>query len=222
MDLNCKAGEIKMIKNISRNAILVLAGFGLAACGDTTANTNRSMMNTNSNTAVVLNNNSNMMMNANANMMNSNMSSNSNVSSADKEFMNKAAQGGMAEVKLGELAASKAQSPEVKAFGQRMVVDHGKANTDLKTLAAEKSVTLPNDVNSEQKEMYDKLSKLSGAEFDKEYVKGMVEDHEKDVAEFKKQSTGAENSDVKAFAAKTLPTLESHLDQIKTINSKMK
>ena len=207
-----------MIKNISKKAVLILAGFGLAACTDnTTVNSNRTMTNINSNTAVVLNSNTNMM---NANMMNANM--NSNVSSADKEFMNKAAQGGMAEVKLGELAASKAQSPEVKAFGQRMVVDHGKANTDLKALAAEKNVSLPADVSGEQKEVYDKLSKLSGAEFDKEYVKEMVEDHEKDVAEFKKESTGAEGSGVKSFASKTLPTLESHLDQIKTISGKMK
>ncbi len=205
------------MKNISRNVVLILAGFGFAACNNTAVNTNRTMMNTNSNTAVVLNSNSNMPMNSN---MNANM--NANVSSADKEFMNKAAQGGMAEVKLGELAASKAQSPEVKAFGQRMVVDHGKANADLKTLAAEKNVTLPADVSSEQKEMYDKLSKLSSAAFDKEYVKGMVEDHEKDVAEFKKESTGAEDSGVKAFAAKTLPTLESHLEQIKAISGKMK
>ena len=203
------------MKNISRNAVLILAGFGLAACNNAAVNTNKTMMNTNSNTAVILNSNANMPMNSNMNM-------NTNVSSADKEFMNKAAQGGMAEVKLGELAASKAQSPEVKAFGQRMVVDHGKANADLKTLAAEKNATLPADVSSEQKEMYDKLSKLSGAEFDKEYVKGMVEDHEKDVAEFKKESTGAEDSGVKAFAAKTLPTLESHLEQIKTISGKMK
>lgn len=205
-----------MIKNISRNTVLILAGFGLAACGVETK-TNVNVTKANANTAVILNSNTNMTMNSN---MNANM--NSNVSSADKEFMNKAAEGGMAEVKLGELAASKAQSPEVKAFGQRMVVDHGKANTDLKALAAEKNVMLPADVNSEQKEMYDKLSKLSGAEFDKEYVKGMVEDHEKDVAEFKKQSTGAADSDLKTFAAKTLPTLESHLDQIKTISGKMK
>ena len=210
-----------MIKNISRNAILVMAGFGLAACGGTETKTNVNVTKMNANTAVVLNSNANMPMSSNMNAnMNANMSS--NVSSADKEFINKAAEGGMAEVKLGELAASKAQSPEVKAFGQRMVVDHGKANTDLKALAAEKNVTLPADVNSEQKAMYDKLSKLSGAEFDKEYVKGMVEDHEKDVAEFKKESTGADGSEVKAFAAKTLPTLESHLDQIKTISGKMK
>lgn len=213
-----------MKKIIYYSAILGTTTFGLIGCGSTATNTvtniNRAI-NANSNTAIVVNSNT---MNSNADLMNSNMNSNSkgSVSSADKEFMDKAAQGGMAEVKLGELAASKAASPEVKAFGQRMVVDHGKANTDLKTLAATKSVTLPADVNSEQKEMYDKLSKLSGAAFDKEYVKGMVEDHEKDVAEFQKQTIGATDTDLKAFATKTLPTLKSHLDQIKTINGKMK
>ncbi len=213
-----------MIKNISRNAVLVFAGLGLAACGDTATNTNMTANRINSNTAVVLNSNSNSMMNENSNMsMNtsSNMSG-KEVSSADKKFMEEAAQGGMAEVKLGELAATKGATPEVKAFGQRMVVDHGKANNDLKALAAGKTVTLPTDVNSEQKEMYDKLSKLSGAAFDSAYVKGMVDDHEKDVAEFKKQSESATDADVKGFAAKTLPTLKSHLDQIKNIKDKMK
>ncbi len=211
-----------MLKNISLMTILAVAGFGLVACGDNNTKVNT---NINSNTAVVLNNSS--VMNSAANMMNSNANmSNSNtgkgVSSADKDFMNDAATGGMEEVKLGELAATKAQSPEVKAFGQRMVTDHGKANAELKTLAANKDVTLPTDLKSEQKEDSDKLSKLSGAAFDKEYVKMMVEDHEKDVAEFQKQSTGAIDSDVKSFAAKTLPTLQSHLDQIKAIQAKMK
>lgn len=216
------------------SAILGVSALGLIGCSptatNTTVNVNR-MINANSNTAIVLNSNSDMMnsnmMNSNmmnSNTMNSNMSMNSNksVSSADSKFMTEAAQGGMAEVKLGELAASKGATPEIKAFGQRMVVDHGKANADLKTLAAAKGVTLPTDVNSEQKDMYDKLSKLSGAAFDSAYVKGMVEDHEKDVAEFEKESTGAVDSDVKSLAVRTLPTLKSHLEQIKTIKSKMK
>ena len=223
-----------MMKIISKNSVLILAALGFAACGGGT-NTANSTSNANSikvspNTAVVVDSNStnsNLMPNSNAVApMNSssNMSSNMSktVSSADKDFMNKAAQGGMAEVKLGELAASKAQNADVKQFGQQMVTDHTKANNDLKTLAAGKGVTLPTDVNAEQKTMYDKLSKLSGAAFDKEYVKGMVEDHEKDVADFTKQSESAADSDLKTFAAKTLPTLKSHLDMIKGINGKMK
>ncbi len=136
-------------------------------------------------------------------------------------FTTKAAQGGMSEVQLGNLALAKAQSADVKQFAQQMVTDHTKANNDLKEVAAKKSVALPTDINNEQKELMEKLSKLSGAEFDKEYVKAMVEDHEKDVKEFKAQSESGTDSDVKAFAAKTLPTLQSHLDMIKGIKDRM-
>lgn len=136
-------------------------------------------------------------------------------------FMNEAAQGGMAEVALGQLAAQKGASDAVRQFGQQMVTDHSKANTELKALAAKKNITLPSDVNSEQKSLMEKLSKLSGAEFDKEYVNAMVDDHEKDVSAFEKQSTGGNDADAKAFAAKTLPTLQHHLQMIKDIKSKM-
>ena len=183
-----------MIKIISRNSVLIAAAFGLAACGDASnTSVNINAVKVNSNTAVVVNT-SNTMMNSNTmsnsnmsnSMMNSNSASNKSVSSADTDFMNKAAQGGMAEVELGKLAASKGANADVKKFGQQMVDDHSKANSELKTVAASKSITLPTEVNAEQKAMMDKLSKLSGAAFDKEYVKGMVEDHEKDVADFEK------------------------------------
>ena len=212
-----------MIKTITGNTFFIAAAFGLAACGNaanTTVNTNA--VKVNSNTAVVVNSSDTNTSNTTNTMMNSNSNSGKSVSSADKGFMDNAAQGGMAEVKMGELAASKAANADVKKFGQQMVDDHNKANTELKTLAGGKNVTLPTDVNAEQKETFDKLSKLSGAAFDKEYVKAMVEDHEKDVADFQKQTTAAEDSDVKSFATKTLPTLKSHLDMIKDINSKMK
>lgn len=212
-----------MIKNISRTAILALTGFGLAACGGTTTNVNTNAVKVNSNTAVVVNSNSNMMMNSNAGMnMNAASNMSKNVSSADKEFMDKAAQGGMAEVQIGQMAASKAQNADVKAFGQKMVQDHSNANTELKSVATQKGVTLPTEVSAKQKEDMDKLSKLSGAAFDKEYVKMMVEDHEKDVADFQKQSDGGTDTELKAFAAKTLPTLKSHFEMIKGLNAKMK
>lgn len=136
-------------------------------------------------------------------------------------FTTNAAQGGMVEVKLGNLALAKAQSEEVKRFAEMMVADHTKANNDLKEVAAKKSVALPTDVSDEQKSMLDKLAKLSGADFDKEYVKAMVEDHEKDVKEFKTQSENGTDADVKAFATRTLPTLESHLAMIKGIKDRM-
>ena len=143
------------------------------------------------------------------------------VTGGDLAFMNDAAPGGMAEVELGKLAASKAQNAEVKAFGQKMVEDHSKASEELKQLAAQKKVMLPPDVLPKHKEIMDKLSKLSGADFDKEYVAAMVEAHEKDVAAFESVSKTAADADVKAFAAKTLPTLKMHLEMIKGMADKM-
>ena len=136
-------------------------------------------------------------------------------------FTTAAAQGGITEVKLGNLALAKAQSADVRQFAEMMVADHTKANSDLKEIAAKKSVALPTEMNDEQKSIMDKLSKLSGAEFDKEYVKAMVEDHEKDVKEFGTQAQSGTDADVKAFAARTLPMLQSHLDMVKGIKERM-
>ncbi|MBS1797441.1 MAG: DUF4142 domain-containing protein [Acidobacteria bacterium] len=140
----------------------------------------------------------------------------------DSAFLTEAAQGGMAEVMLGRLAASKAQNPDVKKFGQRMVDDHTKANNELKELAVKKNFTLPTDVNAKQKSLMDKLEGLSGADFDKAYVDAMVDDHEEDVDDFKDEAENGKDADVKAWAAKTVPTLQSHLDMIKGIQSKIK
>jgi putative membrane protein len=140
------------------------------------------------------------------------------------DFLTKAAQGGMAEVQLGRLAQEHAASSVVKQFGQHMVDDHTKANNELKTLAAQKNVTLPQEINSDQKSEAEKLSKLSGADFDKEYIQYMVKDHEEDVEEFQKQANGGTDAEVKAFAAKTVPTLQGHLqmarDAAKTVGAK--
>ncbi len=138
------------------------------------------------------------------------------------DFMTEAAQGGMAEVELGRLAQKQGQNADVKSFGSKMVQDHSNANTELKQLAGKKTVTLPADVGAMHKATMDKLSKLTGAEFDKEYVSEMVKDHEKDVSMFQMQADSATDTDVKAFAAKTLPTLKMHLEMIKGIQGKMK
>jgi putative membrane protein len=144
------------------------------------------------------------------------------LSKDDSEFIMKAAQGGMAEVNLGTMAAQSAASADVKSFGNQMVTDHGKANDELKQLAASKGVTLPADVGKENQEVADKLGKLTGAKFDKAYMHDMVEDHEKDVKEFEKASKGAKDPDLKAWAAKTLPTLEGHLKMAKDTDKKVK
>jgi len=129
----------------------------------------------------------------------------------DVKFLNAAAQGGMAEVDLGHLAIKMASSSEVKAFGQRMIDDHSKANERLKALAISKAFELPVGMNAEQKKMRDKLAALSAADFDREYMKHMAEDHKKDVAEFQAESVDAKDPDIKEFASSTLPTLEEHL-----------
>ena len=139
-----------------------------------------------------------------------------------RNFVMKAAQGGMAEVEMGRLAAQKGQNAEVKRFGQRMVTDHSKANTELKKLAGTKSIELPTAIGAEEKADVDKLSKLTGAEFDREYMSMMVEDHDKDVAEFQNQAQSGTDADIKAWAAKTLPVLQEHQKLAHDINGKLK
>jgi putative membrane protein len=146
----------------------------------------------------------------------------SSLDTTDKEFVMKAAQGGMAEVMLGQMASSKGTSPDVKNFGNRMVSDHGKANDELKQLAQNKGVALPAGVDKESKQFADRLSKASGKDFDKEYINNMVNDHEKDVNEFEKASKNAKDPDLRAWAAKTLPTLQDHLKMAKEVKSKLK
>ena len=144
-------------------------------------------------------------------------STTSGVSTADKHFMEKAAQGGMAEVEFGQLAQQNASSPEVKNFGKRMVDDHSKANDQLKQLAEQKGVQLPNSLDAKDKTTKNKLSKLQGDAFDKAYMKDMVMDHKKDVAEFKHESMAAHDADLKNWAGETLPTLQSHLQEAEKI-----
>jgi putative membrane protein len=129
----------------------------------------------------------------------------------DEKFVKDAALGSLAEVEIGRLAAQKATSAEVKQFAQRMVDDHGKANAQLSTIAAQKSIATPTELTGKEKKALDKLSKASAEDFDRTYMRMMVDDHKKDVTEFKKAASSATDSDVKTFASSTLPTLEGHL-----------
>ena len=143
------------------------------------------------------------------------------VTGGDLSFMMDAATGGMAEVELGRLATERAVDKDVKQFAQRMITDHTGAGAGLKQLAAQKKVTPPAELTPKQKETMEKLAKLNGADFDREYVKAMVEDHVKDVTAFDATAKGATDQDVKAYAAKTLPTLQEHLKMIRDIDAKM-
>jgi putative membrane protein len=138
-------------------------------------------------------------------------------SSADETFMMSAAQAGMVEVKLGELAAKKATQEDIKQFGATMVSDHSKANQELEAIATKNGATLPSKLDEPHKSKVDKMSKLSGEQFDKAYVAEMVTDHEKVAAEFEKASKTAQNPELKSFAATTLPVIKTHLKHIKAI-----
>jgi putative membrane protein len=135
--------------------------------------------------------------------------------SEDIEFILDAAKGGMAEVELGKLAADRAQNDEVKKFAQRMVDDHSKANDQLKQIAESKGIKIPTETEAKQKALMQRLEKLQGAAFDRAYMNAMVNDHVKDVSEFKREANSGRDSQVKSFASSTLPTLEEHLQQAK-------
>lgn len=141
--------------------------------------------------------------------------------SGDGTFAVKAAQGGIAEVKLGQLALQKASNPDVKSFGQKMIDDHTKANDQLKAAAAKNRMTLPATMNAKDQGLYNKLSNLSGAAFDKSYMKAMVKDHENDIKEFQNEANKGMNPDIKNFASATLPTLQEHLELAKSAEQKV-
>lgn len=145
----------------------------------------------------------------------------SNMAAADHMFGMDVAMDGMAEVEHGKLAGEKAANDKVKAFGQRMVADHGKAGDELKSLAASKQMTLPTSLDAKHQAMHDQLAKLSGEQFDKAYVRDMVAGHKKAVAALTKESTSGKDSDLKAWAAKTLPTIREHLTMIEGIQKEM-
>ena len=139
------------------------------------------------------------------------------LSNADKEFVMKAAMGGMAEVELGKVAEKKAGNPEVKSFGKMMVSDHGGANKKLKEIASSKGIALTKALDSKHEAQMEKLSKLSGDEFDKAYIKAMINDHEDTIALFKKAVSGADDAQIKEFASETLPTLQAHLKKVESL-----
>ncbi len=138
----------------------------------------------------------------------------------DMAFVKAAAQGGMAEVKAGQLAVDKASNADVKKFGETLVADHSKANEELKALATEKKIALPAEISAEQKQHCAMLEGLDGAKFDQVFLKHMVEAHGETIAKFKNESTAGKDSEFKKFATETLPTLEAHLKIAKDLAKK--
>lgn len=139
------------------------------------------------------------------------------MSSQDHKFVMEAAMGGMMEVELGRIAAQQGASDAVKQFGQRMVDDHTKANTELMSLATSKGMTLPTELDEKHRNEVTKLSGMSGADFDRAYARKMVNDHKKKADNFEKQSTRGSDPDLKAFATKALPTVQEHLQMARAL-----
>jgi len=136
------------------------------------------------------------------------------LSAADREFVQKAAEGGMKEVEMGRMGEQQAKSADVKSFGKRMVTDHSKANSELMALAQKKGVKISNKAP--------KMAKMNEASWDKEYMAAMVKDHEKDLAEFQHEASGGSDSDIKAWAGKTSKVIQKHLDLAKSTQAKLK
>jgi putative membrane protein len=129
----------------------------------------------------------------------------------DQSFVTRAAEAGMAEVELSKLALQKSQDDEVQKFARKMVTDHEKANMELKAIAQKSGFTVPKDTDAKHKAKLDELKSQSGEKFDSAYSMAMQKDHDKAVELFTHASKSKGlNSDLKAFAAKTLPTLEQH------------
>lgn len=144
------------------------------------------------------------------------------MSPEDRDFMTKAAKGGMLEIALGNEEAQKGANADAKAMGGKIAQDHTAADNELKQIAQTKHLDLPTELDSDQKSTIDKLSKLSGAKLDKEYAKDMVDDHEDDVKAFEKAAKDVQDPELRAWAAKTLPVLQNHLAMAKDLKAKTK
>ena len=144
------------------------------------------------------------------------------VSKDDSTFIMKAADAGMTEVELGKIAEQNAASDKVKEFGQMMVKDHSAAGDQLKKIAQARSINIPESLSSDSKKHVADMQKKKGKDFDKAYIKMMVEGHEKVLKEFENEQSKGADAELKAFAAQTVPTIKGHLDSAKSIKESLK
>lgn len=142
------------------------------------------------------------------------------LSTNDTEFVTKAAQGGLLEVQMGNTANERTKDPAVRQFAQLLIDDHAKANEELQLLATKKGAVLPAFLDEKHGKMIDDLSRFSGAKFDSEFARAMVDDHHNDVAQFERAAKEVNDAEIRAWAAKTLPTLQGHLAMAKDLKAK--
>ena len=136
---------------------------------------------------------------------------------ASQKLLKEAIEGNLAEVQMGQLAQKNGTSDGVRSFGQMLEKDHSDANKKATDAARSLGVTPPTEPNSKQKAAYDRMSKLSGANFDRQFAKHMVDDHKKDIKEYEKASKQSDASG--RYAKETLPTLQKHLETAQSLSS---
>jgi putative membrane protein len=134
-----------------------------------------------------------------------------------QQFITKAIQGNLAETEMGRLAQQKAGSDGVRSFGQMLEQDHSHANEQATSAASSLNVTVPTQPNREQKAAYERISKLSGNRFDREFVKHMVTDHRKDIREYQREARRSDGQ-VSEYAQTTLPVLQKHLETAQSLS----
>jgi putative membrane protein len=132
-------------------------------------------------------------------------------SAADTDFLKNAAESGLFEVKLGELAQTNGSSQFVKDFGQRMVTDHAAMNQAVQDLAGKQNIVLPSDISPDEKSTYGALAQKTGDDFDKAYAAYMVRNHEADLALFQREADSGTDPDAKTLAAKAIVEIKEHL-----------
>jgi putative membrane protein len=144
------------------------------------------------------------------------------VSTDDKSssFMVRAANSGMAEVQLAKMAQQKATRDGVKNFAAMLERDHTAANNQVKNFASQRNVALPATISDDKQKMINDMEKMSGNDFDKEYISMMIKSHKDGIDLFEDTRTNASDVDIKNFADKTLPTLRMHLDSAEAIKKR--
>jgi putative membrane protein len=145
-----------------------------------------------------------------------------NIAAADRDFVREMIVGGTAEVEVGRLAQEKASTPAVREFAEMLVRDHGKANSELKSIATKNNIEVaPADLD-DHKDDTEALRKLSGPEFDRDYMQMMVDKHEKAVAKLEERANDDDNPEIRQWASRALPTVRQHLEKAKSIKDSLK
>jgi putative membrane protein len=206
-------GFLKMKKSLT----IALLSFGLAVG----CNSNKAATPDNANSAQPPASQPSPSDNSNTSSSASSSTASNSSTNPDQQFISDAAKGNRAEVQLGKMVASKTSDPSVKRFAQMMVDDHTKALNQLQQVASAKNITLPDGVPDDAKDLQDKLTNESGKQLDKDYMDGMVQDHQKDVQEFQEASQNLHDPAVKQWATKTLPTLQLHLQRAQQVDAKL-